>query len=118
MHYDFFACWTGSVQVHRGRMNQNLVVGDSFGEIHLLEDKLTTFRAVALADCELLLLRRYRFQQLCREHGKTQMKEAQSHMKSVAQSASRPQLSKTAKSIVRSFSVGYADDNGNAVVSC
>lgn len=70
------------------------------------------FKAVALEDCELLLFRRFRFQQLCREQGKRHMQEAMDHMKEVAQKASKTIAENKPQAFVRSLSVGFNDING------
>lgn len=103
------------IYTENGRKHRKLAAGESFGEIHLVTKNLSQFRATAVVDCEVLLFRRFHFQQLCREHGKRHMEEAMIHMKDVARRAAQTIATNKPQAVVRSFSIGFTDSDGETL---
>ena len=106
--FSFFALeFSGIVQIYtaQGRKNQKLTVGEAFSEIFLLEEGTCNFRVEAHTDCEVVLLRRIRFQKLVREHGATAMKVPLEHMEKVAKLASK-KITSTPQPSVRCLLAG------------
>lgn len=92
----------------QGRKSQKLGMGEALGELYLLEEGCCNYRAEAASDCELLVLRRLRLQQLVREHGASAMKVATEHMWAVARLAAKKIVS-TPMLSVRCLQVGGDD---------